>query len=369
VAILGATGVAGHQALIALARHPQFEIAAVAGSSRSAGRRLGDVLDGNRRDWQDIGALLAAPPAETAAADLPAALLDLRVQDVADFDAQPFAAVFSMLPSSVAREAEAACARHVPVFSTASAWRMDPDTPLLAVGVNGDHAALLERQQRRHGWRGFIAPGPNCTTVGLVVSLAPLQRAFGLRAVSLVSLQAVSGAGSKAPRLAAEVAANVLPHIAGEEHKVEVETRKILGRVAAATAGGAPALQPAEIGVSATCTRVPVSDGHLLAVSAQFGQPVSVEQARAVLAGEQPWRGRQLPSAPQRWIVVRDEDDRPQPRLDRDSGAGFTTVVGRLRPDPLHDGLKWFVLSHNTVLGAAGGAVLLAEDLFDRGLA
>ena len=357
VAVLGATGVAGRQALRVLARHPWFEVAAVAASADSAGRRLGDVLDERRATQVDVAGLLGAPPRAAASgsppSELPSGLRDLVLQDIERFDPRAFGAIFSMLPSSPARAIEARCAQHVPVFSTASAWRMDEHTPLLLAGVNPEQIAKLADQQRAHGWRGFVAPGPNCTVVGLAVTLAPLLRACGVRSVTLTSMQAVSGAGGKAPAVAAAVVANVLPWIDQEEEKVEREAHKILGRV---------------FPVSATCTRVPVEDGHTLSVSVALERPASPEEVAALLAAEDPWRGRQLPSAPKQWIAVSERPDRPQPRLDRDAGGGLTTTVGRLRRDAVHGGVKYVVLSHNAVLGAAGGAVLLAEDLADRGL-
>jgi len=166
-------------------------------------------------------------------------------------------------------------------------------------------------------------------------------------------MQAVSGAGGKAPAVAAAVAANVLPWIDQEEEKVEREAHKILGRV---------------FPISATCTRVPVEDGRTLSVSVALERPATPEEVAALLATEDPWRGRSLPSAPKQWIAVSDRPDRPQPRLDCLAGGGLTTTVGRLRRDAVHGGIKYVVLSHNAVLGAAGGAVLLAEDLADRGM-
>ncbi len=366
VAVLGATGVAGRQALAALARHPWFEVALVAASADSAGRRLGDVLAARGQGERRAADLIAAP--RTSAQQraerepLPDALLDLVLQDGAAVDVRGCVAVFSMLPSAPARVLEARCAATTPVFSTASAFRMERDTPLLLAGVNPDHAALLDAQRRARGWRGFVAPGPNCTVVGLAVTLAPLQRLFGVTSVTLTSMQAVSGAGSRAPDVAAAVAGNLLPWIDQEEEKVEREAHKILG----ALHGGA--LHMASFPVSATCTRVPVEDGHTLSVSVALREPAGPGDAAAALLAEDPWHGRALPGKPARWIDVRAEPDRPQPLLDRDTGGGLTTVVGRIRRDAVHGGVKYVVLSHNAVLGAAGGAVLLAEDLLERGV-
>lgn len=361
VGIMGATGVAGRAALAALAEHPWFEIAAVAGSAAGAGRRLGDVIqeriDGERDVAERIGAR-----ATVAAAPLPEALSDMLVGDAASMDVGNLDLVFSMLPTAPARELEARCAAITPVISTAAAWRMEADTPLLMAGVNPGHAALLAGQQRARGWHGWIAPNPNCTTVGLVVPLAPIARVFGVRSVTLTSMQAVSGAGADAADVADRVAGNVLPWIEHEEEKVQAETRRILGR---ATAGRIEAL---DFPIGATCTRVAVPEGHLLSVSVGLREPAAPSDVAELLSKEDPWAGRDLPSRPEHWIEVRSEHDRPQPELDRNAGGGLTTVVGRLRADPVSGGIAFVVLSHNTVLGAAGGAVLLAEDLVDRGL-
>lgn len=340
VALLGATGVVGRQGLLALADHPWFELVLVAASARNAGRRLTEA---------------------TEAGDLPAAIGDLVLQDVESVDCDDVALVFSMLPSRIAARVEPRCAATTPVFSTASTFRMEPDTPLMLAGVNGHHAELLRAQQEARGWSGWVAPGPNCTTVGLAIPLVPLREAFGVRAVVMTSLQAISGAGNGSPEVAAAVAGNVLPHIEAEEEKVELEIAKILGEVATDGVAGAA------IPTSATCTRVPVQDGHTLAVSVGLEQPATVEQVVEVLSSWHPFDGRRLPSAPQRWIDVRTENDRPQPLLDCRTGAGMTTVVGRVRLDPVVGGVKFIVVTHNAVLGAAGGAVLLAEDLVDRG--
>lgn len=343
VAILGATGVAGRQALRALDNHPWFEIAAVASSTRTAGQRLRDVV----RE-EHLGARIGAAG-------------DLVLQDAADFDAASVDIVFSMLPSDVAVWLEGRFAQTTPVFSTASAFRTEADTPLLLAGVNPEQFAQLKHQRVARGWRGFVAPGPNCTTVGLALTLAPLREAFGVRCVSVTSMQAVSGAGSRAAAVLEAAEGNVLPWIENEEEKVERECTRILGR----THGGT--IEPADFPVSATCTRVPVKDGHTLAVSVGLERPVTPEEAVDVLRAHHPFAGRELPSAPATWIDVRDEPDRPQPRMDCEAGAGFTTVVGRIRRDPVLEGVKYMVVSHNAIMGAAGGAVLLAEDLLERG--
>ncbi|MDG2150264.1 MAG: aspartate-semialdehyde dehydrogenase [Planctomycetota bacterium] len=342
-AILGATGVAGRQALRALEDHPWFELAAVASSPRTAGRRLCDVLDGEGFDVD------------------PGALGNLVLQDAGHFNASSVDVVFSMLPSEVAARLEGRCAQTTPVLSTASAFRTEPDTPLLLAGVNPEQFEQLRHQRMARGWGGFVAPGPNCTTVGLALTLAPLHEAFGVRCASVTSMQAVSGAGSLAGAVMKEADGNVLPWIENEEEKVERECARIFGRTVKNT------IEPASFPVSATCTRVPVKDGHTLSVALGLERASTPEEAAKVLSDHHPFKNRGLPSAPEIWIDVRSEANRPQPRVDCAAGAGFTTVVGRLRADPVLGGLKYLVVSHNAVMGAAGGAVLLAEDLLERG--
>lgn len=342
-AILGATGVAGRQALRALEGHPWFEITEVASSPRTAGQCLRDVL------------VSEGSCTESGAAG------DLVLQDAEHFDASSVDVVFSMLPSHVAVRLEGRCAKTTPVLSTAAAFRTEVDTPLLLAGVNPEQFEQLKHQRAARGWGGFVAPGPNCTTVGLALTLAPLREAFGVRCASVTSMQATSGAGSLAAAVMKEAEGNVLPWIENEEEKVERECVRILGRAVNGT------IESACFPVSATCTRVPVRDGHTLSVAVGLERSATPEQAAEVLRKHHPFKNRGLPSAPAVWIDVRDESNRPQPRMDCEAGAGFTTVVGRLRPDAVLGGLKYLVVSHNAVMGAAGGAVLLAEDLLERG--
>ncbi len=368
VAIVGATGVAGGQALVALKDHPWFEVVRVGASATNAGRRLGDVLASRR-----VESSAASRANDELALDLwpdddavGAATLDLVLEDATTMDVSSVAVVFSMLPTSTAAELEARFAVTTPVFSTAAAFRDEPDTPLLMAGVNPIHSELLETQARARGWRGFVAPGPNCTTVGLAVSLAPLATRFGIEAVHVTSMQAISGAGMAGVALADAVRGNVLPFIADEEAKVERELRKIFG-------GAYDGMTvPARFGVSATCTRVPVCDGHTLSVGVTLSaRRADLDELRLealeAWRDHNPWARRKLPSLPERWIDVLD-DGGPEPRRDVTRGGGMTTVVGRVRTDPVLGGLKYVALSHNTVLGAAGGSVLLAEDLLDRGV-
>jgi aspartate-semialdehyde dehydrogenase len=354
VAVVGATGVAGQQFLVALARHPWLEVSALAASARSAGRPYGEAIrdaNGARRWW------CAEEPAE--------AMLALPVEDAARLDPEGLDLVFSAVESDAARELEPRFARAVPVVSTASAFRYEPDVPIVLPGVNvAAHLPLVERQRRRRGWKGCILPGPNCTTVGLAVSLKPLLDAFGVARVLMTSMQGLSGAGRSPGVLALDIVDNLIPYIPKEEEKVAAETGKILGRL------GEDGVVPHPAPVGATCTRVAVLDGHTCAVTVETERPCEPgAAAEAMRAFRADYADLDLPSAPARPIVVHDDPFRPQPRFDRDAGNGMVVSVGRLRPEPaLRHGLKYVVLSHNTRLGAAQGAVLVAEHLCRAGV-
>jgi aspartate-semialdehyde dehydrogenase len=347
VAIVGATGIAGQQFVDALRDHPRFEIVVLAASERSAGRSyaeaLRDAKTGALRWW-----CADAPPART---------LDLPVIAGARLDAEEVDLVFSAVESDVARALEPKWAATRPVVSTASAYRYDEDVPLLIPGVNLDHAPLLHVQRKRRGWRGFVVPIPNCTTTGLAIALKPLHARYGVERVAVTSMQGISGAGRSPGVVALDILDNIVPFIPGEEEKVARETKKILGVL------GEGAIVPAPCIVSATCTRAAVLEGHTEAVSVALGGTCSPADAVAAM---REWDGgiRGLPSAPNHLITVLDDPFRPQPRLDRDADGGMTTSVGRLRPDELWPhGLRFVLVSHNTKMGAAKGALLLAEAL------
>jgi aspartate-semialdehyde dehydrogenase len=339
VAVLGATGVVGQRLVQLLHGHPWFEVVALAASERSAGRRYGEACA-----WR----LEVPMPREVAGMTVREATPDLAA-----------AIVFSALDAKVAGPIERACAAAgLLVVSNAACHRMDPDVPLLVPEVNPEQLELISVQRDRRGWSGAIVTNPNCSTATLVLALAPLARRFGLEQVVVTTLQAVSGAGY--PGVASlDILANVFPHIPGEEEKIESETRRILGTLDA----------PHPVAVSATATRVPVLDGHCLSVSVRLTEPASepdVHAALAEFAGE-PQRLR-LPSAPARAVVVRDEPDRPQPRMDAGTERGMSTVVGRLRRCAAAH-WRFVAVGHNTVRGAAGAALLNAELLVARGLA
>ncbi len=352
VAVVGATGLAGQQFLAALVRHPWMQVAKLAASERSAGKRYSQAL----QDPSGTSRWFVPEPLDSAIAEL-------KVEDAREMSTAGLDLVFSAVESDAARELEPLYARHVPVISTASAFRYEPDVPVFLPGVNLDHAALIDRQRATRGWRGFVTPGPNCTTVGLALSLKPLDDRFGLRRVLMTSLQAASGAGRSPGVLALDVLDNVVPFIAKEEQKVEIETRKILGRLEQGV------LRPHDAAVSATCTRVAVLDGHTESVFVALEKKASVAEAgQALREFGRDFVALGLPSCPAELIHVTDEPDRPQPRLDRDRGGGMTTTVGRLREDSaLENGLKYVLVSHNTKLGAAKGAILMGEWLATKG--
>lgn len=342
VGILGATGAVGQRFIQLLDGHPWFEISALAASGTSAGNTYAEACT-----WR-------------ISADMPAAVRDMEVLPVEPgFEAD---VVFSALPSSVAGPAEEAFARAgYVVCSNASPHRMDPDVPLLIPEVNPQHLSLIPHQQRRRGWeKGYIVTNPNCTTIHLVLALQPLQLAFGLDQVVVSTMQALSGAGY--PGVPSwDIVDNVLPHTYGEEWKVENEPLKIMGEFRG------EGIAPAGFVVSAHCHRVATLDGHVEAVSVKFKRPTTVDQvieAFSEFRAEPQELG--LPTAPGHPVVVRAEIDRPQPRLDRMAEKGMASVVGRVREDPVLD-VKFLVLGHNTIRGAAGASILNAELLVAKG--
>lgn len=341
VAVLGATGTVGQRFIQLLENHPWFEVAEVMASDQSAGKTYGEAVTGR---WK-----LPTP--------VPRAVRGLKIRGPGDLIRSRL--LFSALDAGVAGDLEERYARagHM-VSSNARNHRMDSDVPLLIAEVNRDHVALLDRQRHaRQG--GGILTNPNCSTIGLTLALAPIHRAFGIEAVLVTTFQAASGAGwPGVPSL--DLLGNVIPFISGEEPKMESETLKILGRL---TPRG---VEPADFPVSAQCHRVPVIDGHLEAVSVKLAQKTTQKRLASALREFRPLAALDLPSAPGEPIAVREEEDRPQPRLDADRAGGMGVTVGRLRPcSVLH--WKFDVLSHNTIRGAAGAAILNAEILVQAG--
>lgn len=340
VGVLGATGMVGQQFIRLLEGHPQLKLTWLGASDRSAGKKYPDACS-----WRLDG-------------PMPEMVRDLTVQECKPEGAPPI--VFSAMDASVATEIERAFAEagHW-VISNSRNHRMEADVPLLVPEVNADHLALVKRQQAARGWRGGILTNPNCSTVGLTMGLGPLQQ-FGIRRVLVATMQAVSGAGY--PGVASlDILGNVVPYIGGEEEKMQTETQKILGAL------GESGVTPLDAKVSAHCNRVPVIDGHTVAVSVELGNDPGIEALREAFRS---FRGRpqelHLHSAPEQPVVLTDDPTRPQPRRDAMAGNGMTVTVGRLRPCEVFS-YKFVALVHNTIRGAAGAAILNAELLIAEG--
>jgi aspartate-semialdehyde dehydrogenase len=341
IGILGATGVVGQRFIQMLEHHPWFEVAWLAASDRSEGKTYAEAVKWRLRTAipTNVGAMKVSPAKPEGAPKI----------------------IFAALDASIASEmeprfAEAGCA----VVSNSSALRMKSDVPLVIPEVNAGHIKLIDEQAWRKKSRGYVVTNPNCSAIGLVLALAPIHQRFGLEAVMAVTMQAVSGAGY--PGVASlDILGNVIPYIRNEEEKMEEETLKLLGQV------NGVRIIPAAFAMSAQCNRVAVEDGHTESVSVRLTNKAKPEE---IIAAWNDFRSEpqklKLPSAPERPVVYVEANDRPQPRFDVDMGAGMTTVVGRLRPCSVLD-WKFTVLSHNTIRGAAGAAVLNAELLKAKG--
>jgi aspartate-semialdehyde dehydrogenase len=341
VGILGATGVVGQRFIQLLEDHPWFEVAWLAASDRSVGQAYGDAAR-----WR-----LKTP--------IPDKVRGMPVSP-AEPDGAP-RVIFAALDADIARElepkfADAGCA----VVTNSSAFRMQQDVPLVIPEVNPDHLALIEQQSWRKKSRGYIVTNPNCSAIGLVVALAPLHKKFGVESLFVTTMQAVSGAGY--PGVASlDILGNVIPYIAKEEEKMEEETRKLLGQL------NSDHVQDATFSMTAHCNRVAVEDGHTESVSVKLKQKADIEEIVAAIRdfSSKPYE-LGCPLAPERPLVYDAAPDRPQPRFDLDRGHGMTVSIGRLRPCGVLD-YKFTVLSHNTIRGAAGAALLNAELLKVQG--
>lgn len=342
VAVLGATGTVGQRFIQLLVGHPWFEIAALTTSDRNVGKRYADVTK-----WH-------------FSERIPDAVANLTLEATApEVDAE---ILFSALPDDAAAEHEAALARaghHL--FSNVKTHRMDDDVPLVIAEVNPQHAQAVKVQRRARGWSGSLVTNGNCSTIHFALGVAPLYRTFGIKRAIVTTMQALSGAGY--PGVASlDALDNVVPYIRSEEEKIERETMKFFGEWTGER------FVPADFPLSAHCNRVSVRDGHTETVSIELGGDPSPEQVADCL---RTFRGRPqelgLPSAPRQPIVVRDEPDRPQPILDRDAERGMATIVGRIRRDPVL-GVKFVLLGHNTIRGAAGASILNAELFVAEGL-
>ena len=347
VAVIGATGAVGQEFIIALNKHRWFELTQVAASERSAGKKYIDAL----RD-PNSGILRWHNREE-----VPDYIKDVVVSRVDDIRPENFDLIFTALESDDAKIIEPKFAKTTPVISTAAAFRYEPDVPILIPGINDNHAELLNIQRKNRGWKGFIAPLPNCTTTGMAITLKPILDSFGIDRVFMTSMQALSGAGRSPGVIALDIMDNVIPYIPKEEEKVQVETKKILGYM------NNGSVAPASLKVSCTCTRVPVLDGHTESVFVETKETVEAQDVKEEMVKfSKNVTITGLPSAPKDYIIVHDDPTRPQPRIDREVNDGMTTVVGRIRKDTAFDkGIKYMLLSHNEKMGSAKGAVLLAE--------
>jgi aspartate-semialdehyde dehydrogenase len=340
IGILGATGMVGQRFIQLLEDHPWFRITWLAASDRSSGKRYEDAAK-----WR-----LDTPCPE-------------RIAKMTISPAEPNGApkiIFAALDADIAREMEprfaaAGCA----VVSNSSAFRMHPNVPLVIPEVNADHLHLIEEQSWRKESGGYIVTNPNCSAIGLVLALKPIQERFGIEQIFVTTMQAVSGAGY--PGVASmDILGNVVPYIKNEEEKMQEETLKLLGSL------DGEHIRPLPARMSAHCNRVAVEDGHTESVSIKLSRPATREEMLAAWAEFQPLQGQDLPTAPAQpveWIAA---EDRPQPRLDKNRGRGMAASVGRLRPCGLLD-WKFTVLSHNTIRGAAGAAIVNAELLLSLG--
>lgn len=339
VGILGATGMVGQRFIELLADHPQFEITALTASKRSAGKKYKDAVN-----WH----------LETG---IPEAVKDTVVVDTDPSEVKDVDLVFSALPADTAAVVEPKfAAAGMKVASNASAMRMEPDVPLVIPEVNPEHLDLIETQQRNRGWDGFIVTNPNCSTIALTLTLKPLYDQYDIKRVYVSTMQAVSGAGySGVPSMA--ILDNIVPYIGSEEEKMESETLQLLGNF------NGESVTPANFKLSASCNRTPVIDGHTEAVFIEMGEEFEVDDVKDAFKG---FKGLPqklgLHSAPESPVIVREEEDRPQPRMDRGAGGGMAVSVGRVRRDSVFpENLKYVLVGHNTIRGAAGASILNAE--------
>ncbi len=345
IGILGATGMVGQRFIQLLENHPWFEVTWLAASDRSSGKLYGEAakwrLDTPLPERIARMTVSAAEPGGTPPGPVPTI-------------------IFAALDAAIAREleprfADAGCA----VVSNSSAYRMAPNVPLVIPEINAEHLHLIEEQPSRRANGGYMVTNPNCSTIGLVMALKPIEERFGLKQILVTTMQAVSGAGYPGvPSM--DILGNVVPYIGSEEEKMEAETLKLLGRLEGNV------VKPLAARISAHCNRVAVEDGHTETVSIKLAKPATREQLLDAWAEFKPLAGQGLPTAPAQPVEFAPQDDRPQPRLDRNRGKGMAVTVGRLRPCNVLE-WKFTLLSHNTIRGAAGAAILNAELLASLG--
>jgi len=367
VGLLGATGEVGQKFVINLQKHPWFELKELYASERSAGKSYADALS---YGGEDTRWFVKEKPEKS--------ILNMEVSDVKDAANGEVSFFFSALPSETALEAEGKIAKEKPVVSTASAYRYFDDSFTYLPSINESHAKIVDIQRKNRGWKGFVVPQPNCTTIGLAMSLKPIYDSFGLDRVTMASMQAVSGAGYAAmmkwsgqrkaqgtalPEILGDFESgtfegNVIPYIKGEEEKVKKETVKLLGNFVS------DKILPADFKVACKCNRAAVLDGHTESVFIETKKACDVnglKKAWTSFKGE-PQRLK-LPTAPEQPIVVTEAVDRPQPRFDSATEGGMAAIIGGVEANTFKNGFQYTVLSHNTELGAAKGAVMAAEYL------
>jgi len=352
VAIIGVTGAVGQEFVLSQEDHPWFEVTQIAASERSAGKNYVDAIrdpDSEIIKWEVGG-------------EIPEYIKGMTVKKIDEINVAELDLVFSAVESNAARDIETKFAKEIPVISTSSAYRYEDDVPILIPGINDEQAELLEVQKKNRDWKGWVAPLPNCTTTGLAITMKPLYEKYGAKKVMMTSMQAISGGGRSPGVSAMDVTDNIIPYIPKEENKVRIETKKILGKLKDGK------IEPADIRVSCTCTRVPVIDGHTESVFVETEKEVDPKNAKETY--EQYNKEISvvgLPSAPKDYYAVHEDPTRPQPRIERQVGGGMTTTIGRLEKEELFDhGLKYMLFSHNKKMGSAKGAVLLAEMLYKK---
>ncbi len=339
VGVLGATGMVGQRFIQLLENHPDFEIAALAASSKSAGKKYGDATT-----WY-----LDTP--------MPESVRDIEVieTDPAKMD-KDVEIVFSSLPTDFAATVEPAYAKDFVVASNASAMRMKKDIPLVIPEVNPQFLDMIENQQKNNNWDGFIVTNPNCSTIALTLTLKPIYDNFNINRIYVSTMQAISGAGyNGVPSMA--IVDNLVPYIGGEEEKMESETLHLLGSL------DGNEVKPANFSLSASCHRVAVVDGHTEAVFIELDDEVDIGKIKSKMSNFKALpQELGLYSAPKNPIILREENDRPQPRMDRNANGGMAATVGRLRKDNAFDNsFKYVLVGHNTIRGAAGASILNAE--------
>lgn len=343
VGVLGATGMVGQRFIQLLENHPDFDVTALAASSRSAGKRYEDATT-----WY-------------LAEEMPESVKDIVVTETSpEAMSNDVDIVFSSLPTDFAVKVEKEFAKDYVVASNASAHRMKKNIPLVIPEVNPEYLDMIEAQQKENNWDGFIVTNPNCSTIALTLSLKPIVDNFNIESIRVSTMQAVSGAGyNGVPSMA--IVDNLVPYIGNEEEKMESETLHLLGDYGSE-------VKPAQFKLSASCHRVPVIDGHTEAVFIDFDDDFDIEDVKNKMASFKGLPQKlNLFSAPENPVIVKEEEDRPQPRMDRNAGNGMSVTVGRVRKDQVFDNsLKYVLVGHNTIRGAAGASVLNAELINDK---